>query len=319
MPVDQAENIVDEAIRRYFDSRRDRISGFVDRHFSPKGAWTLNKKAFGRDLYRAPLNVALVGPAVGLKAAAKGVDKLTKSNFAERLDTKKFYFQTDVARELEWQIYTDLLEVPFDQSGRHSVKDALSEEIFNNRGFSKALDAAVQSAVASAGGRNRQQLETLLASYVETRAANAEVVNLAICLVPGAAIAHKVTPGVLSLGPTMASAITTKMAAASFPLGAGLGGMWYSAFPVAPSAAIAVSTTGGILALAAVVTAFSGIISDPIQRKLGLHEKRLNRLVDALEDNMRYDEVIRLKVKDHYVGRIIDLFDALAAVATYAR
>jgi hypothetical protein len=117
----------------------------------------------------------------------------------------------------------------------------------------------------------------------------------------------------------MASAITTKMAAASFPLGAGLGGMWYSAFPVAPSAAIAVSTTGGILALAAVVTAFSGIISDPIQRKLGLHEKRLNRLVDALEDNMRYDEVIRLKVKDHYVGRIIDLFDALAAVATYAR
>ncbi|TNE57678.1 MAG: hypothetical protein EP340_07790 [Alphaproteobacteria bacterium] len=319
MPEDLARQIVDQAMTRYFNKCRDRIPEFVDRHFSPKGAWALNKKAFGRDLYRAPLNVALVGPALGAKAAAKGIDKIAKTKFSDKFGDKRFYFQTDVANELEWFIYTDLLEVPYAQPGRHSDRDALAEEIFGHGKFIGALEEAVEQAVAASGARNRHQLEHLLSTYLETRAANAEVVNLAVCLTAGAALAHKVTPGVLSLGPAMANTISAKAAVSSFPLGSTLGSAWYSAFPVAPSAALAASTTGGILAIASVVTAFSGLISDPLQRKFGLHERRLNKLVDAIEDNIRYDEVIHLKVRDHYVARIADLFDALAAIAAYAR
>jgi hypothetical protein len=37
------------------------------------------------------------------------------------------------------------------------------------------------------------------------------------------------------------------------------------------------------MAAGAVVAAFSGIIADPLQRRLGLHRRRLLRLVDALE------------------------------------
>jgi len=123
----------------------------------------------------------------------------------------------------------------------------------------------------------------------------------------------------LTLGPTMAKVVANKAAVASFPLGTSVGSAWVGAFPVAPSAAIALSTTGGVLAMAALVTAFSGIVSDPIQRSLGLHQHRLGKFLDTLEDNMLYDEVLRLKLADHYVGRIIDLFDALAAIMAFAR
>ena len=41
---------------------RARIPAFVDRHFGIRGALKLNRKGLGRDLYRAPLNAALILP-----------------------------------------------------------------------------------------------------------------------------------------------------------------------------------------------------------------------------------------------------------------
>ena len=319
MPRDLAEDIVRTSIVRYFDARRARIPGFIDRHFSWSGAWSLNRKAFGHDLYRAPLNVAMVGPVMGLKAVSRGLEKAGKPWLAKKVGDKSFHFDTDVTRELEWRIHTDLLEVPYSQPGRHMTKDALADEIFGNQAFASALEKAVNDAVDAAGPRNQEQLRAVLSDYLQTRAANAEVVNLAICLVAGAAVAHKVTPGVLTLGPTMASAFANKAAITSFPLGASAGALFYGAFPVAPSAALAAGTTGGLFAVIALATAFSGIVSDPMQKATGLHARRLERLVDTLEDNMLYDEVVKLKVRDHYVARIIDLFDALGALAAYAR
>lgn len=319
MPADLADKIVQESIHKYFDQRRARIPEFIDRHFSVKGAWDLNKRAFGRDLYRTPANVLTIAPVLLARTLGRGLKKRGKPWLNDKIESRDLHLKTDVNRELEWRLYTDLLEVPFSQPGRQSERDALAEEIFNNRTLSTALEQAINSVVDAAGPRNKQQLQSVMSQYLETRAANAEVVNLALSLAIGATIAHKVTPGALTLGPTMANAIAQKAAVGTFPLGASMGTMWYSAFPIAPSAALAATTTGGALALAAVVTAFSGVAADPLQRSLGLHQRRLDKFVDTLEDNMLYDEVVHLRVKDHYVGRLIDLFDALGAMAAYAK
>jgi hypothetical protein len=85
------------------------------------------------------------------------------------------------------------------------------------------------------------------------------------------------------LGPALASLIAYQAAVALFPLGTTLGGIWYGFFPVAASPGLIAGTTGTVMAAGAIVAAFSGIIADPLQRRLGLHRRRLLRLIDALE------------------------------------
>jgi hypothetical protein len=49
------------------------------------------------------------------------------------------------------------------------------------------------------------------------------------------------------------------------------------------------------MAVGAVVAAFRGIIADPLQRRLGLHRRRLLQLIDALERQL--NELHRLRLK----------------------
>src|SRR5918992_1029005 len=68
------QQAVDQGIDAYVTSRRAKIPGFIDRHFSVRGALALH-------------------------------------------------------RELQWLLYTELLELPYAQEGRASHRDALLEHI----------------------------------------------------------------------------------------------------------------------------------------------------------------------------------------------
>ena len=73
--------------------------------------------------------------------------------------------------------------------------------------------------------------------------------------------------------------------------------------------------TGGLVLLTAITAAFAGVISDPLQRALGLHQRRLHRLIDALGRQLKGDSDAAFHARDHYVARIFDLIDL--ARATY--
>jgi hypothetical protein len=72
--------------------------------------------------------------------------------------------------------------------------------------------------------------------------------------------------------------------------------------------------TGGLLAASTVASAFAGVVADPIQRKLGLHQARLRRMIDALERQMEDPISPGFVVHDHYVARLLDLFDIAGAL-----
>ena len=69
------------------------------------------------------------------------------------------------------------------------------------------------------------------------------------------------------------------------------------------------------MAALAILTSFSGIITDPIQYKLGFHQKRLNKLIDCLEKELMGVSSSKLKLRDMYVVRIFDLLDLLKKAA----
>ena len=157
-----------------------------------------------------------------------------------------------------------------------------------------------------------------MAEYTRTRAAATEITTALLTLGAGAVALRKLTPGAISLGPTLAAAIARRAAVMSFPMGGALGSIWYTLFPVAPSAVLVTALTGGLLAASTVAAAFAGIVADPVQRKLGLHQRRLQRMLDALERQMHDPSAPGFVVHDHYVARLMDLFDVAGALLRLA-
>ena len=73
-----------------------------------------------------------------------------------------------------------------------------------------------------------------------------------------------------------------------------------------------------MLAPLAVLTAFAGVVADPVQRALGLHERRLNKLLDAFEANLIEGAGAGFAARDHYVARLLDLVDWSASILRMA-
>lgn len=305
------EQAVEEGIRRYFAERRARVGPFVDRHFSLRGAAALHREALGWDVLRAPVNLVLAAPEVGLKLAEAITRRLGARRVARRLGGHSLLLRTRVSRRLDWLIRTELLEMPAEGAPR----DALAETVLQDWRVRPALLQALQAI----GERRddpafRQRLEHALATYVGTRANAAEIATGLLTLSAGAVAVNKLTPGMATLGPSLAAAIAQQGAIASFPLGSSLGALWYGMYPVAPPLALTIGLTGGLMLGAAGFAAFSGVLTDPVQRRLGLHRRRLLRLIDALERQMHDRDAPEFAVRDHYVARLLDLFDLLGAV-----
>jgi hypothetical protein len=312
----EARAIVEHAIERYIATRHERVAGFVDRHFSLIGSLRLHRRALGLDLVRAPANVALVLPYLTMQLGGAALRRLGARHAARRLSSRTPFLDTDVARELTWRLHGEFLELPYADGRHHADKDALAETILADPRVAAAVDLLTALARRHADDPGRQaRRRRILESYAGTRAAAADLVNNVLLASAGMAAFQKLTPGTLTLGPVIATALAHQAAVASFPLGASLGGLWYGLFPATPSAALVAGATGGLVLLTATSAAFAGVVSDPLQRALGLHQRRLHRLIDALGRELKGDSDAAFHARDHYVARIFDLIDL--ARATY--
>jgi hypothetical protein len=310
-----ARQIVDDGIRRYFADRRKLVRSFVDRNFSLKGSLKLHRRAVGWDIARAPFNLTMAIPQIGLLLAGRAASKLGASRAGARLGATRLTVDTAVGKELAWRLHTELLELPFRDGDRVSAQDALAETILADPRVVATIAPALEA--IGAHGEDpalRQRLEDAMTEYTRTRAAATEITTAMLTLSTGALAVQKVTPGAVTLGPILAAAIAQQSAVASFPMGAALGSVWYGLFPVAPSAILVGTLTGGLVAASTLVSAFAGVVADPVQRRLGLHQKRLRRMLDALERQMEDPAAPGFAVHDHYVARLLDLFDVAGAL-----
>lgn len=316
-----AARIIDDAVAAYFEDRRRRLPDFLERTYSWRGASALNAKSIGHDLWRAPVNVALAGPNFALKAAGDVLRRLP-GPLRALPPAPDLHLKTDAALELEWRLYTDLLELPFEQpeTGRKSAYDALGARVLSD----PRLDAIWHPVLAAQMDRAqdpalRRRLYETLTTYQSSRAAVGEVANLGLSLTIGALITHQMTPGALTLAPGIAQAAAEKIALAHFPLGAGLGKIWYQFAPASPGFVASAGVAAGVVGLVAALTAVSGFVTDPLQYHLGLHGRRLQRMIASLEETFSADSANRYFVRDHYLARLLDMLDLASAVWRHAR
>jgi hypothetical protein len=313
-----ARTVVRDAARRYVASRRSRIGAFVDRHFTLAGSLALHRSALGWDLVRAPINLFLTGPALAAKLASRMARRAGRERLAAWLAGRRVLLETDLARQLEWLVATELLEIPCRQRHRSSSRDALAEIVLADPRVAGLL-AAPLTAAAGNEREYRGRLVAAIDSYVGSRAATAEITTGVVAAGLGALSVKQATPGLATLGSALAGAIAQQHAIAAFPLGVGLGGLWYGWFPAAPDPGLLAATTGGVVIGGALLAAFSGILTDPLKRRLGLHRRRLLRLLRRLERALCGEDGERATMRDHYVARLIDLLDLAAGAWRVSR
>jgi hypothetical protein len=316
---DWAEIAVDKAIQNYVVSRKDKIPGFAKKHFSFPGVLALNRKAIGSDLYKAPLNVIWFPPCTVLKVSSVLLKKVGFQRVSSRIENMPIGFTTDVQKEVTWLIFTELLEIPYIQGKRKSNKDALLQEILDQPEISSFFATALSKIYRKS--RNpafRFALEKNLLEYSKSRTAAADLAGSLISLSAGATMFHKMTPGALSAGGALAAAIAQQTAISNFVFGPTLGSIYYGVFPASTSVALVTVSTGSVLAALAIMSSFSGIITDPIQYRLGIHGRRLNRLIDSIEKDLRGMGNSGFKIRDQYIARVFDLFDLIMKAARTA-
>jgi len=220
------------------------------------------------------------------------------------LGRRQVLFETAIGREVSWLVTTEFLQLPCVQPGRSSSHDALAEMIFADR---RVTDRLGHTDVVSPEARDR--IAATIAGYARTRVATAEIASGGFSTSLGALWVKQMTPGVVTLGSAVAGTLAQQAAIAAFPLGAGLGAWWYGIYPAVPTPGLIATTIGAFAALGALVSIFSGIITDPMQRLLGVHLRRLLRLIDRLEDVLCNESAGGFTLRDHYIARLLDLLD----------
>lgn len=290
-----ARTIVEDSIRTYFRRRRSRVPGFVDRTFSFAGALQTHRHVLGHDLWKAPLNAALAGPQIGLQAVAGVMALAGRREAAERLKSRELFFRTSVTEKIERGLIVDLLELPYAGKGEPSFHDALAVEILSDH----RLDGALGILNGPWGEKQRLQMDDKLvqqlAIYLNARGAAGELVSAGVTMAAGGIMLHQLTPGFLTLGPALAQS-----------LGAKIGGV------------AAFSAGAAVLAASATAAAFAGVVTDPIQRALGIHHLRLIGLLDSLEAAFLGGDA-RLAIPERYAARLIDLVDVIVTLTSRMR
>lgn len=307
---------LDRAIQNYIQSRRQKIPEFVQTHFSISGAAKINRKALGSDLIKAPLNVAWALPYTAVQTTSLllsrvGLKKI--DHLAKKMPTG---FKTAVQEEINRLIFLELLEMPYRKGKHKGEKDALLAEILDQPEIKSLFQDQLALIFSKSKQKGfRQALEKRLKKYSVNRIAVSEMAGNIITLATGAGMLGKMTPGGISFGAGLAAAIAQQSAISSFFLGPTLGGVYYGIFPATASLGLVVASTSAVLVTLAIISAFSGMITDPLQSRLGIHEKRLNRLVDSLEDALRDKRDSELKLRAQYLARVFDLLDLFKTAA----
>jgi hypothetical protein len=307
---------INAGIAAYADSRRQRITPFVDKHFSFRGAWQLNKIALGRDLYRAPANLLWAPINFFAKAGGSACNRIGLTSISRKAAGLPSGFRTDVEREVEWLLFSEFLDLPYASNTRVTRKNALVEYILADSELARLFATALQPlSDANEDSHMRLQLEKKLNTYIDNRKDVAELTSALIAAAGALAAKKGFGGGTIAFGQAAAAAVAKASAVSSFWLGPTLGGIYYGIFPAAASVGLVVGVTTGIAAVLGSVSAFAGVIADPAQRAVGLHQKKLRRLVDALENLLSGIGNESYQLRDGLIARILDLLDILRSLA----
>lgn len=257
------------------------VRAFVKRHFTWPGTFRVHCASLGLDLLRAPVNVALAPIFLLMRLMALVLMALNLKQGGRWLASRRILLRSDASRAIERAVISELL--------RHRSPE---------------------------GDQETANSAQLVEDYVGTRNAVAEIVTTVLVLGVGMIAFRAATPGVLSLAPLVSDRTALNTAVAGFPLGETLGRAWYGVFPLDLSGWYMAGVAVLLVVSASIVTTFAGLLADPIQAFLGIHQRRLMRLLARIDAAKAPGTEI---AREHLLARLADVSDAAAALLRILR
>jgi hypothetical protein len=311
-PAIPAKDLLTSSAEAYFAECRSRIGPFVHRTFGIRGTLALHRHALGWDLLRAPVNLLLAIAYLVQRVLTALLSVLRLSSAARWLRDRPLMLQTDVGTVVERRVLIELFDLPVPPDAPRAT---WAEAVLSARQLREVLRAT--GSVEATQETARTALQNVN-DYAATRNAVADIVTAIMTLLIGGLLLHSLTPGMISMAPSLATTLAEETAIADFPLGEGIGATWYWMFPAQPGFWGLAGAFGALMVLASVVSVFSGLLADPIQVWLGLHRRRLLRLVTSLEQNVRGTSA-RFAAPEHYGARLLDMADAAVTAVRHLR
>ncbi len=316
MPLEQ---VYSDAVRRYIASRHERVRPFVDKHFTFQGSLRLHRHSLGWDLLKSPVNAVSSALTVAKYAGAKTMHAVGARRSARRLAEANLFIETRLGRELDRLIREELLEITWGLS-ESDREDALMLEICKDPRIAEPLAEAMTVLMSHQQEVEFQErLTHTLEAYVGSRTAAADISVSLLSAAAGMAVFHKVTPGLTALTASVSSSLAHALAAQSFWAGPWAGGVYYSIVGVATPKLMMLGVFTGLLVPASILATFSGVLTDPLQRRAGLHQRRLHRVIDTVETQLLSDDAAPITFRDHYLARMLDILDLSQSILSLAK
>ena len=263
--------------------RNAAINAFARATFGFRGTLRLHRFAFGADLLRAPANVLLAPIFLVTRLLALLVKVVRLRKTSDWLSSRKILLETNVSRQVAMRVSAFI-----DERAASGDKIAVPEDV----------------------------LEHEIAEYTGVRSAVGEITTTFVFIIVGYLVFQTVTPGIISITGPMAELRAHSNAIAQFPLGQGLGRMYYGVFST-NFGPLELVFTGIVLAmLASLVATFAGVIADPVQLMTGAHRRRLCRLLNRLESASQRSNGI---AREHITARFADLSDIVLNLWRFLR
>lgn len=303
---------LEECIDRYMADRRSRIEPFLQRHFSLADTIRIQKRSILSDLFCYPVNTVWAIPYVFVKKCAESIEKLGWTGISRSLSAVPSGMKRRYHKDIEAFIKNEILEWPTDwharTQDRHALLTALRSHeavapLFAVPEFAGQLDLALTD------------INRLVESYCSNRSLASDLAGSFLTIAVGWLMFGDHSLGIEGIGERIASKRAKDKAASSFILGSGLGSMFYSVFPPKPSAWEIVLATAAVGFLLTFCGMMIGVFTDPVLRRLGLHHRQLNALLDAIEDRLH---LLRRRVKPaiKQLASRSEALDDLSAVLT---
>ena len=294
---------------KYWAACNHRVTLFVDRHYRWPGVYALHRAALGLDLVKAPVNVLLALPALMVQMIALALHRLGAIGPARRLLSLPFGFQTAVEKALVERLRREVLEL--EGSGRSEWEALISRASFDPR----SRPEKEQSFTALGREELYGAVNALIDRYAATRRAAADVATALMVGIAGVVLVDQFTPGSISAGQELAASVSRYAAVHDFFLGPTLGGWFYHFFPPETGSWTEIVAIIVVALFMSLVSAFSGLLADPIQAYIGLHQVRLRRWLRTFRRVVGGSVRDDYRPWDPYIARIVDVVDAVKGLS----
>lgn len=262
---------LDECIEKYVD-RKKRVDDFIDRHFSIQETIEIQKKSFPIDLLFNPLNALWSIPYLSLKKSVETLDKMGWAKLTPAMDKIPSGIKTGYQKEVEKMIATELLDY-----------DALVLELRKHPTINKLITT---NELTLNEFKIKAEINKEIDKYSSSQAMITDLSGSVMTLLMGWYFFGDKTLGIFGIGDRLARRMAHDKAASGFVFGEKLGSAFYHAFPPAPTNTQVYMATLGVGVLLTAFSVFVAVMSDPLRKRLGLHKKKLNDLIESLEEKL---------------------------------